>query len=382
MLLMQKTLHLPLATDLTKMKKGLLILFLAFKIAGFSQSNDFIDVSAFYGMAIEHDKSLNTAIEGNPFGILLSYNQRKTEKTAFNQHYNYPDQGFSFIYQNFNSKVLGQSFSLYRHYTFYFGKNKTPRTWFLKTGLGLGYNTNPYDAFTNNQNFAFGSHLLLSGFANVGYQNESLWKTLGFKTGITLIHYSNASFKNPNLGLNTLAFTLGLHYNFENRILPKAETLALSEENKNAKIKFNFVFRSGLNQSKEIGSGKHAFYHFTGFASKKINYYSTLTAGVDYFITPFIKNYIPYYNATEFANESANNTDRIGVFVGHELTFNHFALVSQIGYHVHAPFQYISGVYERFAIKNKLSKHLFSEVGLKVNLFRAEALEIGIGYQF
>ena len=64
------------------------------------------------------DKKLKDAIDGNSFGVLLSYNAINTKNTTFNKLYNYPERGFSFLYQNFNSDVLGEVFGGYRHYNY------------------------------------------------------------------------------------------------------------------------------------------------------------------------------------------------------------------------------------------------------------------------
>ncbi|MBQ0740700.1 acyloxyacyl hydrolase, partial [Aquimarina celericrescens] len=76
------------------------------------------------------------------------------------QRYNYPDLGYSFIYQEFNNDVLGRNFGVYAHYNFYFVK----RFLQLRLGQGIAYNTNPYDKETNFRNNVFGSHILSSTY--------------------------------------------------------------------------------------------------------------------------------------------------------------------------------------------------------------------------
>ena len=116
--------------------------------------------------------------------------------------------------------------------------------------------------------------------------------------------------------------------------------------------------------------------------NKTINKFSDITFGTDYFKSEFLKNHIKNKNLEECKSYNENDYARIGIFVGHELIQNNFSFVSQIGYTVYYPFPYVSRVYERFGLKYKLGKQLFSEVTMKINLFRAEALEIGLGYKF
>jgi hypothetical protein len=150
----------------------------------------------------------------------------------------------------------------------------------------------------------------------------------------------------------------------------------------NSKIDYNLMLRSGFNESLVIDSGLYPFYTVSFYGSKKMNHYSTVTGGVDFFSSRFLKEHIKYVNENEGGNYDENNYNRGGVFIGHELTQNNFSLVSQIGYTFYSEYSYGSNIYERFGFKYKLGDHLFSQVTMKVNLFRAEALEFGIGYKF
>lgn len=334
----------------------------------------------FYGFLIEHDKSLNKAIQKNPYGVLLSYNYVNSKSSKFNELFNYPERGFSFLYQNFNSSVLGQGFAGYRHYTY----NLSPKKKYnlkLTTAFGIGYVTKKYDAKKNPYNFAFGSNLQVSAYLKLQFYQLLLSKQLLLNAGVSLIHFSNTSYKNPNLGINTVALNLGVNYNLKKISIHKNKEL-LEKENINKSLKYNLVIRAGLNESKIPNSGLFPFYTTTFYAQKSINPYSTVTFGVDFFNAHFLKKYIKHINQTKKQNHNPNKYQRAGIFVGHELTQNRFAFISQIGYHVYAPFVYEFRIYERFGFKYKLSKHLFSEITLKANLFRAEGLEFGLGYQF
>ncbi len=381
---MQKVSNLVLDTDLINMKKTFTILYLLIVSFLFAQEQDhYWSTNLFYGTALEHDTSLKEVIDGNPFGIELSYTSRNTKQSNFNSQYNFPDKGYSFLYQNMGSKGLGKSYGLYRHYTFFLGERNAPSNWFIKTAFGLAYNDNPYDVESNPSNFAIGSNILLSAYGTFGYEKKELFKNISLRASAILIHYSNASFKNPNLGINTIGFNVGLQYYLdENKPFPDPEKQKLKELVLDHTVKYNLVLRGGAQQSKEIGSSTYGFIHASAFISKRFSYKNTWMTGVDYFHNPFIQNYIPYYNETEFKNESASNTDRIGVFIGYAMHFDRFAFTTALGYHVYEPFQYESSIYERVGFRHKLSKHLFTELTLKVNLFRAEGLEFGLGYQF
>lgn len=364
------------------MKNSLIFCFVFFNcFVIFSQNKSHnIQTDFLFGKLIEHDKKLNNAIQGNPYGLLISWNNNSTKNTKFNNLYNYPERGYSFLYENFNSDILGEVYASYRHYSYRLSPTKKNKL-NLTSAFGLAYATKAYHPITNVQNFAHGSKLLVSAFLKLQYFNFFLNKNLGVNTGISLIHFSNISFKNPNLGINTVALNLGVNYNLNPFETPPTNTVDTITKTPHL-INYQLILRGGYNESLEINSGLYPFYTLTFYGSKTINDYSTITTGVDFFNSVFLKNYIEDINRKEGKNYHEHNYRRVGIFIGHELTQNNFAFISQIGYTFYYPFPYIGRVYERFGFKYKLSNHFFSEVTMKVNLFRAEGLELGIGYKF
>ncbi len=362
------------------MTKQLKYLFLTLVILNcnliFSQkSKNFLEFNSFYGIAIEHDKSLHTAIQGNPFGFIISYNIKNTKEKEFLKYYNYPDFGFSALYENTNSSILGEMYGAYTHYNFYLNNRNIKNRLSLRIAFGLAYITKPYNANSNPYNFALASKIAGSAYVKFNYQRFFWQKKIGLQTGISLIHFSNAGMKNPNLGLNTFAVNLGINYNFD------SEEFHFGKTEKNPKITsklhYDFIFRTGKNESKNIGSGSYPFYVATFKINKKINYKSTLTTGIDYFDSKFLKNYID----EDTPQPQITNTKRIGFFVGHDLNIHKINAITQIGYHVYYPKKYVSRLYERVGFNHFINKHIFAELTLKINLFRAEMLEFGLGYR-
>lgn len=362
-------------------KQVILFLTIAIQALVFSQENltrySSIQADFFYAsIPIEHDKSLDEAIQGLAYGFLVSWNKATNKNTKFNTLYNFPEKGYSFLYENFNSSILGEAYGLYRHYTYNLTPTKKNHLK-LTTAFGLGYATKSYDEINNPQNFAFGSKFLASAYFKFQYI-QLINKNLSINSAISLIHFSNMSFKNPNLGLNTLALNVGINYKLNSVEVSRKDTIF----NINKKLKYHVILRGGYNESKIINSGLYPFFVATFNLSKTLNNYSTLTGGVDYFNSEFLKEYANYMNSENGTNYPEDNPHRVGFFIGHELTQNNFAFITQLGLYAYNPVPYESRVYERFGFHYKLGKHLVAEVTMKVNLFRAEALEFGIGYTF
>ena len=366
------------------LKKILIIILVLFctSLTAQTKKQAYLEFDSFYGIALEHDKSLATAIQGNPFGFIVGYSVKNTSDDEWLKYYNYPDFGFSALYQNTNSSILGEMYGIYTHYNFYLSKRNAKNKFQFRVAFGLGYVSHPYNEISNPFNYSLSTNFAGSGYFKLNYHREFLKKQIGFQSGLSIIHFSNAAFKNPNLGLNTLAFNIGLNYNFnknQHQFTEKERTPRTK-----GKLKYNLIFRTGINESKNPNSGRFPFYVGTFQIAKKINYKSTLVAGTEFFKTDFLNKYLQQEKEEETGIPDKTNykTNRIGVFAGHELYINHFSMVSQIGYNVYYPNKYVSRIYERFGFKTHLTKHIFTALSLKLNLFRAEDLEFSFGYGF
>ncbi len=134
--------------------------------------------------------------------LLLSWNKKTFGENEWEQRYGYPDYGVSFAYQNLKNDVLGNNYSLYAHYNFYFFK----RNLMFRIGQGLAFTTNPYDKFKNHKNIAFGSKFMSSTYAMLNYKKERIFDKFGLQAGLSLIHYSNANVKAPNTSINSINY--------------------------------------------------------------------------------------------------------------------------------------------------------------------------------
>ena len=338
-------------------------------------TNNFtLDAQYYYGTLLRHNKNIAHLVREHPIGFLVSYNHKTYGEKYWQQSYNYPDWGVSFLYQNFNYDVLGEDYGLYGHYNFYFLK----RHLMLRLGQGIAYNTKPFDIETNCKNIAYGSHLLASTYILLQFNKDHLIDRIGLNAGISFVHHSNGSFKAPNSGTNALGFNIGLKYDFT-----EGEEIYQKEEDPkdfSEKIKFNFLFRSGVNESDYFNLGQHPFYVFTAYADKRLNYQSTLQFGVEYFISPFLEKEIEYI-AASFNNKVSPDTDykRAAVMLGHEFRIGKMAIPTQLGYYFYWPYEYESRVYSRVGVQYYLTEKLFGVATVKTHAANAECIEFGIG---
>ncbi|WP_082586879.1 acyloxyacyl hydrolase [Nonlabens sp. MIC269] len=365
---------------MTKYKYFFYILLFSSCYHAHSQDNEIksfsLDFNPFYGTILEHNPDIAHLITDHPTGFIVSYNKKTYGYNQWERRFNYPDWGFSLSYQDMKNQYLGENIGLYGHFNFYFLK----RSLTLRIGQGIAYTSSPYDRNTNYINNAYGTRLLSSTYLKFGYVKENLIKGLGIHAGFTIIHYSNANIKAPNNSTNTFALTAGLSYQFNHDqfpdYLPNTESKKYTEP-----FKYNFVLRSGINESDINASGQFPFYVFTGFIDKKINRKSTLLAGSELFVSYFLKEYIKHQFIAFPENNISADTDfkRVGVFIGHELRFNKIAFITHLGYYVYWPVEFENRVYNRLGLKRYFGDKFFGVVNVHSHGAKAEAVEFGIG---
>lgn len=363
------------------MKLKLFIAALLVGILCFSQEADYpkrytLDVSPFYGSILLHNPDISHLINGHPGGLILGLNRKTYGHEAWEELYNYPDVGYSFVYQDMDNKTLGKNFGLYAHYNFYFFK----RFLQLRVGQGLAYTTNPYDKNDNFRNNAYGSDFMSSTYLMLNFQKENIFKGLGFKVGISAFHYSNANVKAPNTSTNTFALNAGLTYELSGGkeidyiTHPKREKLT-------EPLRYNVAFRTGVNESDVIGLGQHPFYIFSGYIDKRLGRKSAIQLGADVFFSNFLKGLIQYQSISfpEYGIQEDDDYKRVGLFVGHEFFVNKMSVIAQLGYYVYYPFDFEGKVYNRIGLKRYFGHKMFGAITLKSHGAAAEAVEFGIG---
>lgn len=356
--------------------------FLVLTLFGFSQDKlhtSYIDVNYFKGNIALHNNDILHLINGHPEGVILSWNKKTYGFEDWEQRYNYPDYGATFVYQNLKNDVLGNNMSLYAHYNFYF----LNRNIMFRIGQGIGYTPKPYDKETNYRNIAFGTKMLSSTMMMLNYKKERIIDNFGLQAGFSLIHYSNANIKAPNASVNSITLNLGVTYNLDNEKEPSyIKNIADGEKEQFTQpIKYNFVFRGGVNESDVVGSGRFPFYIVSAYADKRINVKSALQFGTEVFFSNFIKELI-YYKSVSFPEKNVSGDEdykRVGIFAGHELFINKTSLETQFGYYVYYPFDFEGRIYSRIGLKRYINNKWFGALTLKTHGAKAEAVEIGIG---
>ena len=101
------------------MKKIFSFFFLLIIWQSFSQekNSNYLQLDYFYGNILPKRGSKHL-VTGHPQGFLFSWNKRSLGNKAWQQDFNYPDIGFTFGYQDFKNRSLGELYSAHAHFNF------------------------------------------------------------------------------------------------------------------------------------------------------------------------------------------------------------------------------------------------------------------------
>jgi hypothetical protein len=347
----------------------------------FSTKSTYLQLDYTYGNIVTQ-KGIDHLLTGNTESVFLSWNKRTFGEKNWHQLFNYPDLGYSFVYQDLKNDYFGELYGVFGHYNFYLLKRNFNRNLILTIGTGIAYITNPYHKINNNKNIAIGSHLNSSSYIKLFYRKEKIIDRIGLQAGFSFLHASNASIKAPNKGVNVWGLNLGLNYDLDDS--SKTYKVTKNARNYREPIKFNLALYGGFNESDFIDIGSFPFMIFSAFLDKRLDRKSALQFGAELHLHYSVKESNKFYYI--FNGDVTNNTyhywKRDSVFIGYELFINKTSIFSQIGYYVYSPEIQEENIYERIGAKRYLNTNFFASLSIKAHILNAEGLEFGIGYRF
>lgn len=351
-----------------------LYFFLLFSVTVNAQEPLYVEANSYIGAILPHNDQISHLITQKPTGFLIAINKPLRGDAYWQKHYNYPDVGISFHYQNNHNTVLGNLYGLYAHYNFYFFDRKFQ----FRIAQGVAYATNPYNAEANFRNMAYGSRFMPSTYFKISYEMRNIWNNFGFNAGMLFVHHSNATIKSPNTSTNTLAVSAGLLYDIGNdEKLRKTPAMPFYT----TAVQFNAVFRTGINESHILGMGQKPFYHFSAMASKRLGYTGSIQAGAELFLSYTLKEMVPFManSFPELQKDPNADWKRVGIFGGYEMHFNKLSLEGQLGYYIHDDYKENGSTYQRLGLRYYVTEQVFGAMSLKTHSAKAEAFELGVG---
>ena len=344
-----------------------------------------MEANVFTGKVIKHSKKFHLPIPDVSTGVEVGVLWQTTGKKDWHQRRHYPTIGLSMAYTNYGiDSVYGRCISLFPTLTIpVITGNRLE--WTIRIGDGIGYVTHKYGRIplSDTLNNAIGSHIndYASFNSDIRYHFNTHWEA---QAGINFSHISDASYHQPNLGINLIGYHAGIRY-FPVGSRPQRQVRTLPR----LRNRTLFQLRGGLafTQSEAPGGPSYPVYLGTALVSRRYRSKNKVFAGVDYSyhesIAAFLRNnLIEPGHERRFASKSA-------ILVGDEFLMGRLGLVLQMGYYIHQAYLMQDPYYQKLGANYYLlqrEKGIVKEFCLsgylKTHKSIAELAEFGMGISF
>lgn len=336
------------------------------------------------GFVFAHNIHVQNTKGTKPDGFELEYAHLKTDSATLNKFKCYPRLGLSFTYVDFNSRLLGKSYSVcyFLQPEYKLGNQLTMN---VRASAGFSYLTNPYDIVKNPANQTYSGHI--NNFLQIGL---GLSYPLNKHTGIyamgNFFHNSNGGFKLPNAGLNYINASIGLQYFNYSTHLPVYKKIKDTSW-KNQPVHFDVsVYYSPKDGYKYSDTSKQQRKFVLGTSVqivKQVGNIDALTVGAEIYYDDALRSIKDIYVKD---NSSATLA---GVLIGHQFLLNRFTFTQQLGAYVfkqtdvyNTRYQNLfHTVYHRWGLNYKINNNLFAGITLLAHNQIADFIDARLIYR-
>lgn len=336
----------------------------------------------YYGWTLDHHIEITPYKRHYP-AVEISLLKATYGRTRWEYMYNYPLIGISYWYSDLGrTRPLGSAHAVFPFIDFPLLRNKGFNIYF-RLGVGIGYLTRKYDRYDNFENLAIGSHL--NGAVNILF--EARWR-LGSRliasTGVSLMHFSNGSIKQPNYGLNmpgvnfAIAYRLSHENKYERKkLLPELFPFEF-DGRKFLQLDLNAAL--GIKDLQATLGNGNQFIEAVVFGNLlwPVSFKSRIGFGID----------ISYDGSDKIllklrGEEPEHRIDYIntGITGAYELAFSKMSIMLNLGINLSGADKSDGYVYEKLALRYAIFKNLFGSLTLKAFYGRADFLSLGVGYK-
>lgn len=351
---------------------------------------DNLELRYYTGRIRPHHEEMEPWKEYSTHGVELRLGRQGRGEKYWEYAYKYPNYGLTLYWMTMGSDTLGQAgaiagfttFPMVRQRNFVAGLE-------LTAGVAAGFN--PNDPETNPGNYAIGSFLNVY-FNFGGYMKYRVGKKFSLSGGAHLVHFSNASARAPNLGINLLHYHLGLLYHFKQQsrnsstfkpagYLPVTNDDGFIVQEKQPITKrwgAHASIAAGFRQTLHTGNANYGIFNFSTDLTYQLIYISKLAFGLDFMYDAANVQFYRDEKAQGIPHNNANNFF-IGFRGGHELHIERFSIILHAGYYLRKP-EKVDNIYGRMGLRCRFGKKWWGNVSFKVhNYTTAQYIEWGVG---
>jgi Lipid A 3-O-deacylase (PagL) len=304
----------------------------------------------------------------------ISYLKTVEGSKAWHSEYNFPQYGLGYKYFDFgNREELGQGHSLFGQVVYPLIRKNRLRMG-AKVGVGVGYVEKPFNVSDNYKNLAIGTRL--NGFVNAGIRFQFLTrKNFQINAGIDFAHFSNGSFRKPNLGINLPSLNFGGIYYCGEPLVGKKPTNEILKRNHEFTATLAIAVKEVYppNGDKYAVNILHIQYHHP------LHRKGFIGGGIE----GTIDRSLPFQLEEKAAGHSYfANTIRSGIFGSAGLRMGNWDGYFQMGMYTYNRYKEDGNIYNRLLLRYAITKRTFASFGLKSHFGKADYFEWGLGIKF
>ncbi|MBL7848700.1 MAG: acyloxyacyl hydrolase [Cyclobacteriaceae bacterium] len=281
--------------------------------------------------------------------------------------------GLSFAYFNYqNPTVLGSSYNLIAYMEPLL--TYRPRLNFrFRTGAGLTYLNQIYDADTNPTNLFFSSSL--SGFLMVGFSAHYSWSPhWNTNLGLHYNHISNGGLQQPNKGMNFPTLNLGVEYNLNPVVLRPRGEKAVVDRKVHPFIGGFGNLRTVESTPAEPSTNRWQLGIYGGIL-KKFTTTNAWLIGTEFSYDGSIKE-------KGERNGEVVSPWLFSILGGHQFCFGRFGFSQQIGHYTYRDYAFRTDIFQRYAITYLIAMKVSVGISLKAHAQEAEQMDVRAAYVF
>jgi Lipid A 3-O-deacylase (PagL) len=346
-----------------------------------------INANFFVGKVLKHTEKFELPIPALSSGADINFQWNTYGRKEWQQRRRYPTVGVAIGYINYGQdSIYGRAVSIYPNITFPIIRGRRV-DWTFRIGDGVGFITREYSRLKHFDtiNNAIGSKINDFGsfMTDVNVHINKHWDV---QLGANFSHISDASFHQPNLGINVFGGHIGVKY----YPVTSRPTL-IHRDLKPLKNRWMVDFRltMAFDESYAPLGPLYPIYLGTGYVSKRWISKNKAFAGLDYSYHTNI--YAILKNNVGFVPEGSEKMRswKSGVFVGNEFLLGRVGVVCQLGYYIHQAYLTQGIIYEKlggnlYLVQKEHGpiKEFFLCAFLKTHFSVAELAEFGFGMGF
>jgi hypothetical protein len=344
------------------------------------------DVNAFEGKVYKHTEKFRLPVPDRSTGIDLNFQWKTYGKKDWEQRTNYPVLGIAVAYTNYGvDSVYGRLYSIYPNIELPIVRVKNLQLT-VRIGNGMGVATRKYSRFPymDTLNTAISSNVndYFSLMADLRWRIN---KHFCVQAGANFSHYSNASYNQPNLGINLYGTHVGFKYY---PVTSSPKRIARNLQPLKNRWLGQFRLTMGFTGSNAPLGPHYPVYLASAYASKRWLSKNKYFGGIDYSYHEQINAYL-HNNGFVPAGTESERSYKVAAIAGNEFLLGRVGVVLQLGYYLKQAFQEQGAFYQKvggnfyFVQKEKGPvKEAYLCGFLKTHFGNAELAEFGVGMSF